>query len=279
MKIALFSDLHYPAVDERIPGLLEARAAFYEEFVNQFLQVDADLHVSLGDLTNYGMPHELRNIYSLIGDSREFIHVLGNHDNYTMPKEELLALTGQKRYHSFETDEAVFAFLDTARELDFESWGGWMDDEQLEWFEHVIQHSEEKPLLVFAHHPVYNTTAGSDGENGSIHPDIDMRSLLKQKKGIGMFFNGHMHCDSIVKEDNWTFVQTAACLDQPSFRLINILEDAIIVAALDVESDELRKNAAIIYDNINHFTHRPNACGTDLHRNCAVSLIPTSPVL
>ncbi|MFD1206560.1 MULTISPECIES: metallophosphoesterase [Sporosarcina] len=276
MKIALFSDLHYPAIDERISGLLEARSAFYEKFIDQFLKVDAELHVSLGDLTNYGMRHELENIYSLIGERREFIHVLGNHDNYSMTKNELLTITGQKRYSSFETEQAIFAFLDTARELDHECWGGWMDDEQLDWLEHVIQNSEEKPLLIFAHHPVHNTTAGSERENGSIHPSINMRSLLHQKKGIGMYFNGHMHCDSIVKEGNWTFVQTAACLDQPAFRLINIADESITVTAIDVDDETLRQNAQRIYDNINHFTHRADARGEHEHRNCEVSLVHAS---
>lgn len=278
MKIALFSDLHYPAVDERIPGLLQARATFYEEFIERFLEVDARLYVSLGDLTNYGMPHELNNIYSLIGDQHEFIHVLGNHDNYSLTKKELLDLTGQKSYHSFETEQAVFAFLDTARELDFERWGGWMDEDQLEWFEHIIQNSGEKPLLVFAHHPVFNTTKGSDFENGSIHPSIEIRNLLQQKKGIGIYFNGHMHCDSIVKEHNWTFIQTSACLDQQAFRLIELDDESITISSIDLEDEELAINASIIYENINHFRHKPDARGTDDQRNCTISLIPAISV-
>ncbi len=273
MKIALFSDLHYPAIDERVPGLLEARASFYKEFIDQFLAIDARLHVSLGDLTNYGMAHELNNIYSLIGDSREFIHVLGNHDNYSLTKQELLALTGQKQYHSFETEQAVFAFLDTARELDYECWGGWIDDEQLEWFEHVIQNSGEKPLLVFAHHPVHNTTKGSELNNGSIHPSIDMRRLLEQKKGIGMYFNGHMHCDSIVQENNWTFVQTAACLDEQSFRVIEIQDEQIVVSSIDLDDEALKQNATLIYENMNHFKHRTDAKGINEDCNCTVSLL------
>lgn len=272
MKIALIGDLHYPAIDETIPGLFEARENFYEQFIQRFLDVEADFHVSIGDLTNYGMPHELRSIYSLIGNRRNFYHTLGNHDVYSLTKKELLALTGQQRYHSFETEQAVFAFLDTARELDFETWGGWIDEEQLKWFEQVIQDSADKPLLVFAHHPVYNTTARSNFENGSIHPNIDMWKLLNQKEGVGIFFNGHTHIDSITKESNWTFVQTSSVLDQRAFRLIEIDKDHISISAIDVDNETLAKHAVEIYTHINHYTHQTTARGTTTNRNCTILL-------
>ncbi|MFD1929831.1 metallophosphoesterase family protein [Sporosarcina siberiensis] len=272
----LIGDLHYPAIDETVPGLFEAREEFYEQFIGCFLNVDADLHVSVGDLTNFGRPLELKGIYSLLGDHREFIHVLGNHDVYSLPKDELLEITGQKRYSSFETDQAVFVFLDTARELDFEVWGGWVDEDQQEWLEHIVQESGEKPLLVFAHHPVYNTTERSDGENGSIHPSIDMWRILDQKQGVGIYFNGHTHKDSIVQRDNWSFIQTSSCLDQPAFRLIDIGDEKITVSAIDIDTEELLEKAAVIYENINHYTHQPDARGSEDNRSCVIPLAITA---
>ena len=273
MKIVLIGDLHYPAIDETIPGLFEARNEFYGQFIERFLDVNADLHVSVGDLTNFGRPLELQGIYSLLGDKREFIHVLGNHDVYSLPKTELLAITGQKRYFSFETNEAIFAFLDTAREMDYEVWDGWMEEEQLEWLEHIVQESGVKPLLVFAHHPVYNTTERSDRENGSIHPSIDMWKILDQKQGIGVYFNGHTHKDSIVHHKNWSFIQTSSCLDQPAFRLIDIGNEDISISAIDVGTEELHEHAALIYENINHYTHQVDARGSDENRNCVIPLV------
>ncbi|MEH7123671.1 metallophosphoesterase [Bacillus sp. JJ1773] len=275
MKVVLIGDLHYPAIDETVPGLFEARANFYEGFIDNFLEVDADLHVSLGDLTNFGHYSELLGIYTLLKrKEKNFIHVLGNHDLYAQPRENVLKITDQARYHSFSTDEAVFAFLDTAKEMDFEDWGGWIDEEQLQWFENVVKESGSKPLLVFAHHPVYDTTKRSDSDKGSIHPSIDMWRILDQKDGIGVYFNGHTHVDSIVRQKNWTFVQTSACLDQQAFRHIEITSEEITVQAIDVENESLIESAAVIYNNINHFTHNPIARGKDEDRECRIPLIP-----
>ncbi|WP_227522023.1 metallophosphoesterase family protein [Bacillus solitudinis] len=280
MKLVVMGDLHYSAIDENVQGLFEARATFYGKFIERFLEIDADAHVSLGDLTNYGLSLELEGIYTLLRKKeRNFIHVLGNHDLYAQPRQEVLKQTGQCRYHSITTEEAVFAFLDTAKEMDYEDWGGWIDEEQLLWFEEVVRDSGTKPLLVFAHHPVYNTTKRSDREKGSIHPDIDMWKILETKKGIGMYFNGHTHIDSIEKQKNWTFVQMSACLDQHALRVIEISNEEISVSAIDILDEEVMKNAPMIYNNISHYRHQTDIRGEDIDRECCVSLKPVVEVL
>ncbi|ALC83535.1 MULTISPECIES: metallophosphoesterase family protein [Bacillus] len=275
MKVVLMGDLHYPEIEDSVSDVLNARAAFYQMFIDRFLEIDADLHVSIGDLTNFGHATELQEIYKLLRrKERNFYHALGNHDLYAQTREEVLTITGQPRYHSIVTDEAVFAFLDTAKEMDFEDWGGHIDDEQLQWFENVVKDSGSKPLLVFAHHPIYNTTKNSDKEKGSIHPSIDMWRILDQKEGVGVYLNGHTHCDSIVNQKNWTFVQTSAVLDQHAFRLIEIEKDEIVISSLDITDQDIIDNAPIIYNHINHFTHSPAARGEEADRECRISLLP-----
>nr|WP_275900669.1 metallophosphoesterase [Paenibacillus periandrae] len=267
----MFGDLHYPSIDETIPGLKEAHSTFYGRFIDQFLKTDADFYVSIGDLTNYGLESELKDIYGLINqESRTFYHALGNHDLLSMTKKEVLSITGQAQYHSFETEKAVLVLLDTAKEKDP---GGWVDNEQLSWLQDVIRSSGIKPMLVFAHHPVYNTTALSNMGKHSIHPDADIWSILAQKEGVGMYFNGHIHVDSIVQQKNWTFVQTSAPLDQHAFRLIEIGENEITVNAIDLNDSAIAQSAPIIYDNISHFAPEESARGTDEHRNCRIPLL------
>lgn len=275
LKIVLMGDLHYPSIDETIPGLLEARDAFYEQLIGHFLNIDADFYVSIGDLTNFGHASELQEVYALLSrDNKTFYHTLGNHDLYSMTRQEVLELTGQSRYHSLTTDQAVFVFLDTAKELDFEDWGGWVDEEQLHWFENIVKAAGTKPLLVFGHHPVYHTTKRSENDKGSIHPSIDMWEILEQKDGVGLYFNGHTHIDSIEQIENWTFVQTSACLDQQAFRQIEITEDEIVITAIDIADEALSNHAATIYNHINHYKHQPDARGDAEDRACTVSLLP-----
>ncbi|WP_445487694.1 metallophosphoesterase family protein [Niallia sp. 03133] len=273
MKIVVMGDLHFPAIDESVTGLLDARANFYRVFIERFLEVDADMHVSVGDLTNFGLKLELEGVYKLLRKrDRNFFHVLGNHDLYGLTRREVLAITDQPRYHSITTETAVFAFLDTAKEMDFEDWGGWIDEEQLNWFQEVVWTSGTKPLIVFAHHPVYNTTKNSDMDKGSIHPSIDMWKILEQKDGIGIYVNGHTHVDSIVQQKNWTFVQTSACLDQHAFRIIEVEADEINISSIDITDKDVVDNAATIYNNIKHFNHSPDARGMETDRHCRISM-------
>ncbi|ULL16226.1 metallophosphoesterase [Paenibacillus sp. H1-7] len=271
MRLVLMGDLHYHEIDETIPGWLEARDDFYRIFLDRFLELEGDAHISLGDLTNYGASSELQEVYEMIRQhDRTFYHALGNHDLYAQTRMEVLQITGQARYHAVVTDRAVLAFLDTAKEMDFEDWGGWIDAEQLQWFEEVVKASGTKPLLVFAHHPVYNTTTNSEKEKGSIHPSIDMWNILNQKEGVGIYFNGHTHVDSIVKQNNWTFVQLSACLDQHGLRIVDIEQEEIRISAMDITDVALAENVGTLYNHMKHFRHNPNARGIESDRECNV---------
>ncbi|SFE07991.1 Calcineurin-like phosphoesterase [Paenibacillus catalpae] len=276
MRLILMGDLHYHDIDEAVEGLREARAAFYETYLGRFLEMDANYHISLGDLTNYGTVSELREVYEILGSKeRSFIHVLGNHDLYAQKKMDVLRMTGQKEYHAIDAGKAILVFLNTAKEMDFEDWGGWIDEEQLHWFEQTVKTSGSKPMLVFAHHPVFETTARSEKEKGSIHPDIDMWSILKQKQGQGLFFNGHTHVDSIIRQHNWTFVQLSAGLDQHGFRIVDMKEDEIRIMAVDVTDAALTDHAPILHRHMKHFGHNPDARGMDADRETIVNLLTT----
>lgn len=277
MKLVLMGDLHYHHVDESIPGWREARDRFYTSLLDRFLSIEADWHISLGDLTNYGSPDELEGVFGIIRrKERKFVHVLGNHDLYAMPREYVLGVNGGQRYHAVETEEAVLAFVDTAREMDREDWSGHLDEAQLLWLESVVRASGSRPLLVFAHHPVYDTTRRSTENKGSIVPEIDVRSILAMKRGAGVYFNGHTHAESIVREGNWTFVQLAACLDVPSFRLVTVEADEIRIDAVDLDDESLLLNARMLHRRMPYFAPRADARGEADERTARISLAPAT---
>jgi 3',5'-cyclic-AMP phosphodiesterase len=275
MRLVLMGDLHYHNVDGSIPGWRDARDRFYGSLLGKFLDIEADWHISLGDLTNFGTPAELEGVFGLIRRrDRRFVHVLGNHDLYAMPRDFVLRANGGQRYHAVETGEAVLAFLDTAREQDRRDWSGHVDEAQLAWLESVVRASGTRPLLVFAHHPVYNTTARSTEPKGSIVPEIDIRAILGMKRGVGVYFNGHTHAESIVREDNWTFVQLAACLDVPSFRLVTVEADEIRIDAVDLDDDSLIADARFLHRYMPHFAPREDARGGEADRTARVGIAP-----
>ncbi|MFB9326394.1 metallophosphoesterase family protein [Paenibacillus aurantiacus] len=274
MKLLLMGDLHYHDIDEAVEGWQEARAGFYESVLERFLDMDADFHISLGDLTNYGTTTELLEVYELLRrKERNFVHVLGNHDLYAQTRREVLALTGGRRYHAIDTEQATLVFLDTAKEMDHADWGGWLDDEQLHWFEGVVQASGNKPLLVFGHHPVYQTTTRSETDKGSIHPSIDMWRILRRKEGVGVYFNGHTHVDSIARQENWTFVQLSACIDQHGFRVVELGERDIRITAVDCDDADMAAHARRLHGLMPHFRHNPDARGQAEERECLVACL------
>ncbi|MGK7376886.1 metallophosphoesterase family protein [Planococcus sp. 1R117A] len=264
MKIAVIGDLHYPALEDGYAFIEEDRKVFYETFLERFFSIPADLYVSIGDLTNYGWKEELEEVYAIIDQHQKpFVHVLGNHDIYGSTREEVLMVTKQQRFRAFRTDSAALVFLDTAKEQDFEDWGGTLDAEQLDWLEGVIEESGELPLLVFAHHPVHATTTNSNQAMLSIHPDIPVWELLSKKQGCGLYVNGHNHFNSVAEREQWNFLQIAAVLDEQAVRVIEVSDSHISIDTVDLYDPELNKHAQVVGDAINHFQLNPHPLGTD----------------
>lgn len=277
MKLIVMGDLHYHQADEAVPEWLEARDEFYGALLERYLELEGDVHISLGDLTNYGRTEELREVYRLLNRRpRNFYHVLGNHDLYAQPRKQVLELTGQARYRSVETDAAVLVFLDTAKEMNLDDWSGDVDERQLAWLSDVLEASGDKPVLVFAHHPVYDTTARSTDNKASVHPDIPLWEVLQRKTGTGVYFNGHTHVDSIAEKGNWTFVQVSACLDQHAFRVVEIGDTEIRITAAEVDVPELQLHTPVIFRHMEHFHPTAEARGTKADRETVIALVRES---
>lgn len=71
-------------------------------------------------------------------------------------------------WYSFEQDGALFVFL--ADDLFDKKWKGDGDisSEQFYWFRDLVQSNPSKPIVVFAHHPVYHTIFGSFVETSTL---------------------------------------------------------------------------------------------------------------
>lgn len=273
MKIAVIGDLHYPELTEDYPFIEEDRNAFYKEFIERFFSVPADLYVSVGDLTNYGQPEELEEIYALIDEQHKpFVHVLGNHDVYGLTRKEVLAITRQPRYHARMTDEVALAFIDTAKEQDFNDWGGTIDPEQLEWLCGIVEKSDERPLIVFGHHPVHATTTNSSQDKLCIHPDIPVWNVLSNSQANGLYVHGHNHFNSIAEREQWHFLQIAAVLDQQAVRVIDVNQDRITVETIGLSDAELLQRARNIGNAINHFSLNPHPLGANENCTCEIPL-------
>ncbi|NOU97719.1 metallophosphoesterase [Paenibacillus sp. LMG 31456] len=255
MRLVLMGDFHYSLMENGTEEMIGARDQAYSVMLDTFVNTEGQFHISLGDLTHDGFPEEFGYAFDRIGSSeRNFIHVLGNHDTNSIPKADILAITGQQRYSSIETDEAMLIFLDSTKEMNKSDWGGEIDGAQLEWLEAQLEQSGEKPVFVFAHHPVYDTTACSTMEKLSIHPDIDMKAVLNKKQGAGFYFCGHNHVNSVVQQDGWHYIQSAACLDHPAFRIVELKDGLVTTELVAIEQADLMDSIALFNSKMKGFT-------------------------
>lgn len=273
MRLVVLGDFHYARMQNVTEEILLVQDALYNAMLQTFLEIEADYHISLGDFTNQGFPEEFQYLYDKINNckvKRNFVQVLGNHDTISIPKKEILALTKQKRYHSIETREAILVFLDTTQELKLRDYGGVMDGEQADWLEQLVLHSGDKTLLVFAHHPVYATTAKSEIHMHSIYPDQDIWPILRKKTGYGYYFCGHNHVNSIVRRDDWHFIQTAACLDIPAYRMIDVEDGKVNIHIDFMEDEQLNRWAKRIGTNMVYFNPSSVAAGDESDHTLAI---------
>ncbi|GGA02506.1 hypothetical protein GCM10008018_55770 [Paenibacillus marchantiophytorum] len=266
MKIAMIGDLHYPSMVLNRPEVVKARDAFFDYVLSAFLETEADYHIAIGDVANAGELVEFDYIFSKVescGNRVRFIHIMGNHDTYTHDKAAILAATGLKPYERIETEQATLIMLDTARET-VTDWSGFMEEEQLTWLEANLSEPSDKPLLVFAHHPIHGTTARSTEAMMSLHEAVQLRRILNKHTGVGFYFNGHNHVNSIVREQDWYFVQTAAMLDIPAIRLITVEDGQVSVELIKFDDRNVKEWAHIVSRHMPYFEPFPAAEGDAL---------------
>lgn len=268
MRIALIGDFHYSRMHHDSEELVQAKEQAYRYMLQTFLDQEVDFHISIGDLTHEGVPEELEQIMEWIQQhERQFIHVLGNHDTYSIPKADILAITGQERYRVVDTEEVMLIMLDTTQEMNPTNWGGTLDAEQLGWLQKQLERSGDKPVFVFGHHPVYDTTVRSTMDMLSIHPRVNVKSVLHRKAEDGFYFCGHNHVNSLVRQEGWHYIQTAACLDVPGFRILEVKDGEVSIDFVHIDDTELNENIACFYTRMPGFGPTASALGdeADLH--------------
>ena len=280
MKITAIGDLHYVQdrtydTNEQLPAkFTAARDRYFNAYLKEVFSLESDYFVSIGDLTNYGTEKELTEVYNIIHQyGKPFIHAIGNHDLYSMTREEVCAITKQKVNHTIELQHVKLIFWETARVMDYDVYGGTVTQQQLDWLQEELQAAGDKLVILFGHHPIYNTTYHSNYENLSIDPAIDVYETLQKKvEGKAIYVCGHNHFDSIVEQDNWTFVQIASVLDVPAVRVIEVEENEVKIYAQTILDESYAEDAAYIGTEMNHFNPIWDSKGTPLARNKVIKL-------
>lgn len=218
MKLILLGDLHYPTLTDATPEDLQLRRNIYEGLFQALDAEQADACITLGDMTNSGVPEDLAAIQTFAkGMTAPLYAVAGNHDTHGCSRAELFGQLGTTPYYRVELPQARLLFLDTTLESCVEDWLGVLDTDQYQWLKGQVG-TADKPVFIVAHHPVKETTRRSDERRLQLHADI--WPILSQQ-AHGVWLNGHNHYHSIAAQQGWLFVQTG---DFPSHMDYRVLE-------------------------------------------------------
>ena len=271
MKIRFIPDLHYCDSNDLKSGDRIFQSQYVHRIFDGLFDTKADIYLSIGDLVTTGTIEEAEQIYTMIDSyGKPFTHIFGNHELRFTRRTEW-----PQRYNicnkSMECDGVKIIFLDTPKEFSTGAPIGHIPQETKEWLEKEIISSGTKPLVIFAHHGVYDTTSRTDRVNGSIDPEDNIQAILAKKIGPAFYIHGHNHGDSIVHQNNWTYIQAGAELDRATVREV-IVDQTSLTYTTEVLDDPFMLNIRKKFvGKISAFATRPMQVGTSLESNLKVN--------
>lgn len=183
MKIIHFSDVHYGK------GWM-FNHTFLTKGIEQINEIDAELIVITGDLTEWGLRPEFEGVKEELKQlNKPFLIVPGNHDarqtGFKTFKE--LFLDRKARFYTKELENFLMIGLDSSEpDIDY----GHIGREQLAWLENVLEGQDKTPIVFLHHHLVSVPNTGR--ERNILIDACDVLELLNRFR-VPLVLTGHKH--------------------------------------------------------------------------------------
>lgn len=267
MKIRFISDLHYTLLEDVKSQAYQSHEAYIRTVLDALFSQEADIYMSTGDLVNLGSLDEISQIYNWIeAYDKPFHHILGNHDLLRLGRKEWPQTFYKGNIHkSYEGFHLIY--LETAREKNAEDYSGYIDQETGDWLAKSLEKTDQDPVLLFGHHPVYDTSRRSTIDKMHVLPEYQLAEKMAVKQGPAFYIHGHNHCDSITFQDNWTYIQAACELEHPAIQEIEISKEGLTYQSKSIENTQLAQWRADFIDDLPAFAKVENSLGTKLEKN------------
>lgn len=295
MRFVVLGDLHFALYAEKNIGNL--RDEFFNRLFQSVLAQKPDAVFAIGDVTDKGLAEEFEGLNEIARrNSLNMIIVNGNHDLINLTKAEIRPYTNNPtNYFSYDylpenklalrtpaiapavllENNARFIVMDTPKEKEPSEYGGYVDSQQLDWLAGEIKTSAAQPVFAFGHHPLRWATRWSALPKLHIENSRQVRQAFDQKtEGLGFYFCGHNHTNSIHRQKNWTYIQTAAPLRTADFRIIDWSAESFELRTIGVMGGpESLKIAYKLAASIDDFNRVP-AKGLSRDRTLSLRLNP-----
>ena len=257
-RIGILGDVHYINSKQELKQELAVQLKSYYIACLEYLKKETQTarFLSVGDIAHTGQKSEFLEFYDLIkSHGIDLSHVMGNHDLLQFKKYELTDLEYYRRDCLIREEEYDILFLDTAKEKKEEDWGGILNNSQLELLKKCVIESNQRLLIVVAHHPIFDTTYGSTDYLMSIEENAEINHILDMKVGQGIFVCGHTHLSSMVKKKNWSMIQAASIMNMNTIPFLLINHGEAFVVWSRIKDKELKEAGCIIGSSLKGYTY------------------------
>lgn len=196
MKIVQITDTHFVPPGQMLYGLDPAQALRRIVADIEARNDDADLVVITGDLANDGDEEAYRLLRETLAPLKAPIRLmLGNHDSRPVFRKVFpdMPVDGNGYVQSSMTtqDGALrLLFLDSHAAGII---GGTYCEERLDWLEGELAAAPQTPVIVFIHHPPFETGLAHFRHIGFHGPERLVRLLEAHRAGVRHLYCGHIH--------------------------------------------------------------------------------------
>lgn len=221
IKIAMAADAHVGT---------EFGYSNLKKFMEEIAREKPDLIINAGDLFESRIRYkrlpqknaekELAAALGIITKNYPVHHIIGNHEVFSLNKNDIKVFTGENSYYSFNFKGCNFIILDSNFTLNGKDIGlenavpgadkGFIPKEEKEWLENELKNNRQN--IIFSHHPLYNLKNNPKLEN----------ILRIYNRKIIMTANGHKHQAEIRKFGNATNYDIPSLEYQEAYSVIEI---------------------------------------------------------
>lgn len=192
-KLLVFTDLQMTQAGERI-GHLDPAKRFADGLAHALAHhPDAERIVIAGDLTHRGRAQEYARLRDLLRDCPLPVHpMLGNHDRRAAFAATFGGLTEGFAQTAIDMGDARLILLDTLDEDAAPADSGILCAARLAWLDRALAGSDGRRVIVFAHHPPFDTGFAAMDAIGLRNRDALLDRLRAHGKVV-QIISGHIH--------------------------------------------------------------------------------------
>jgi hypothetical protein len=241
LRFGLITDVHYADKDTVGKRFYRESLAKMREAVAKFREAKPEFVIEVGDLIDEAptAEGELGHLRTISAELAKFegdrYHVLGNHDVWTLTKEQFLDGAGMKAGHySFDKGAFHFVVLDACYRRDGVSYGAknnkWDDTDvpaaQRSWLADDLK-ATGKPTVAFIH----QRTDIADPH--AIASGAEVRRILEASGKVLAVFQGHQHINAHNEINGIHYVTMMATVDgsgetNNAYALVDVFADGTI---------------------------------------------------